>query len=167
MSEVSTRQSGERLFSLLMLCISSLLFWQAYGIAQFSSLSSPGAVPLATSAIMIISASIVMVNTWKLPADSTSRFTRNILPPLVGIVMGLILIYALILESLGFLLASSAFLFVGFTLLHRSRIHISLGLTLLSLSIIYVVFRLFFQVILPEGIVPEREIMAVITKFFK
>lgn len=167
MSEVSTRQPGERFFSLLMLSISSLLFWQAYDIAQLSSLSSPGAIPLATSAIMIISSTIVLVNTWMKPADKASRFTRNILPPLIGIVMALILIYALVLESLGFLVASSAFLFIGFTLLHRSRIHVSLGLTLLSLTLIYVIFRLVFLVILPEGIVPEREIMAAISQFFK
>jgi hypothetical protein len=35
-----------------------------------------------------------------------------------------------------------------------------------SLIVIYVIFRLLFQVVLPEGIVPEREIMSAIGNMF-
>lgn len=166
MSATTTRQSGETVFSALMLIISVLLFWQSYDIAQFSSLSSPGAVPLAASAIMILGSSIAFANTWKLPKDPNSVFSKHILPPLVGVVVALILIYALLLESLGFLISSAVFLFIGFTILHRSKALTSALLSLAILAVVYIIFRLFFQVILPEGILPEREILAAIDRFF-
>jgi hypothetical protein len=72
----------------------------------------------------------------------------------------LIVLYGLVLESLGFILASFGFLFSGILLLYRRGPLPALGYAVVSIVLIYVIFRLVFQVVLPEGIVPERRILA-------
>lgn len=166
MSNPIFRQPGERIFCFLLVVFSLYLFWQAYQIAGFSSLSSSGAFPLATTAVMIITSCIVFINSLKLPKDENSTFFYHCLPPVVAIVMAAILVYAVILESLGFILSSALFLFCTIQYLYRRNVLTTISLTLLALIIIYIVFRLLFQVILPEGIVPEREIIAAIRKLW-
>lgn len=161
------RRPGERTFCFSLVVFSVYLFWQAYGIAGFSSLSSPGAFPIATSAAMVIAACVVFVNTLKLPAAEGVRFFYHCFPPIVGIVMALILIFAIMLESLGFILSSFFFLFIGIQFLHRRSVLTTLTISVFSLVVVYIIFRLFFQVVLPEGIVPEREILSAIERFWR
>jgi len=166
MNHPTSRRPGELLFNLLVLIASLFLFWQAYAIAQFSSLSSSGALPLAATSIMVISACLVLIKTIRLPLEPHVRFIRHIFPPVIGVVMALILMFAVMLEPIGFILSAAIFLFIAMTFLHRKGWVVSLGLTLVSLALVYCVFRLIFKVILPEGIIPEREIMAVISHWF-
>ena len=71
------------------------------------------------------------------------------------------IVYALLLSPLGFLPASFLFLFAGMRLLYPRGGWLRSGIIALgALIVIYVIFRLVFQVILPEGIVPEREILS-------
>lgn len=161
------RRPGERAFCFLLVVFSVYLFWQAYGISGFSELSSPGAFPLATSATMVIAACVVFVNTLKLPEAEGVRFFYHCFPPIVGMVMALILIFAIMLESLGFILSSFFFLFVGIQFLYQKSVLTTLTITVLSLVVVYIIFRLVFQVVLPEGIVPEREILAAIEQFWR
>ena len=84
------KRRGEDVFGLIVLAVSVVLLWQAYGISGFSALSSPGAFPMAAAASMVIA----------------------------------------------------------------------------SVIVVYVVSRLVFQVVLPEGIVPERDIIAGIGNLF-
>ncbi|HEU0223023.1 MAG TPA: tripartite tricarboxylate transporter TctB family protein, partial [Paracoccaceae bacterium] len=58
------------------------------------------------------------------------------------------------------------FLTIGIAFLHRRGILPAIGIAALSILGVYVVFRLIFQVILPEGVVPEREILAAIGRLF-
>ncbi|MEC8082003.1 MAG: tripartite tricarboxylate transporter TctB family protein, partial [Pseudomonadota bacterium] len=94
-------------------------------------------------------------------------FFYHCFPPIVGIVMALILIFAIMLESLGFILSSFFFLFVGIQFLYQKSVLTTLTITVLSLVVVYIIFRLVFQVVLPEGIVPEREILAAIEQFWR
>ncbi|ETX11025.1 hypothetical protein MUS1_11625 [Marinomonas ushuaiensis DSM 15871] len=166
-SSQKTRKPGERTFGLLLVLGSVYLFFQAYSIAGFSELSSAGAFPMATSAAMVLASCIIFVNTLKLPAAKGERFAHNCLPPMVAIIMALILVYAVILESLGFILSSFLFLFITIQFLYRRSVLTTLSITLLSLMVVYVIFRLAFQVVLPEGIVPEREIIASIKALWR
>ncbi|WP_417528573.1 tripartite tricarboxylate transporter TctB family protein [Marinomonas shanghaiensis] len=164
---VKTRKPGERIFCFLMIVGSVYLFWQAYAIAGFSSFSSPGAFPLAASATMVLASCITFLNTLKLPAAENVRFVYHCFPPIVAIVMALILIYSVVLESLGFVLSSFAFLFVSIQFLYRRNVLTTLAISLLAMVIVYIIFRLIFQVVLPEGIVPEREILSSIKSLWR
>lgn len=166
-SIIKTRKPGERIFCFLLVLGSAYLFWQAYNIAGFSSLSSPGAFPLAASAVMVLASCITFINTLKAPAAEGVRFAYHCFPPIVATIMALILIYSVVLESLGFILASFAFLFISIQFLYRRSILTTLMITLLALIVVYIIFRLVFQVVLPEGIVPEREILSSIKSLWR
>lgn len=167
------RQPGERGFGLLMLALSLILAWQAHGIAGFEALSSPGAFPMAAAGAMVGAGLIVVIGDWRAarkapqPLAETARaFTTEITPSVVMIFAGFVIGYAALLDTLGFLPASFLFLFAAIHYLNRGSVAFSFGVSLLSLAVIYAVFRLVFQVILPEGLVPEREIMAWIGGLF-
>lgn len=88
------------------------------------------------------------------------------MPPAIGGFCGLIAVYAVLFNSLGFLLASLVFLVAGFKFLDRGGWVRTVLLAVLSLVLIYIAFRLIFQVILPSGILPESQILAFITGMF-
>jgi hypothetical protein len=158
------RRPGEVVFAGMMLAISILLFWQAYRISGFSSKSSPGAFPLAATATMIAASLASLLKTLRLPATSTGfeAVRRMVLPNTVLAFAALIAGYGLFIENLGFLLSSLAFLFLGMLVLHRRGPARALLYSVISIILVYVVFRLVFQVVLPEGILPERRFLAII-----
>lgn len=166
MSSLSHRYPGERLFSFCLIVFSIFIFWRAYLISGFSELSSPGAIPLGASAVMVMGACVAFVQSLKQPAVEGARFFYHCLPPVVGILMAFIVIYAVLLEQLGFLLASLGFLFISIKALYGRSSLWTLGLSLATLAVIYIIFRLIFQIILPEGILPERQILANLSRLW-
>ncbi len=157
---------GESLFGFLMVILSGFLFWQAYNISGFESLSSPGALPLAATALMVITSCVSCVQNLRLPAEVQGHFFKEILPPVVAVMIAIIFLFAVILNTLGFILTALAFLFLTIKFLHRSGTVRTLLLSAMILVLVYVVFRLVFKVVLPEGIIPEREIMAALADLF-
>jgi putative tricarboxylic transport membrane protein len=150
---------GEKLFGYLMLCFSLFLLYQTYKIAGFSSISSGGAYPMAAAALMVVSSVVVVLRNRRMPkveaagpGEEWSRFRKEVAPPypLLGYI-GIMILYMVLIEPLGFNLSSFLFLFGSFLYLYRRGIWLTLGLSLGSVIIIYIVFQLVFQVILPEG----------------
>ena len=162
MSSPSLRKPGESIFALLLVVFSVFIFWQAYKIAGFSSLSSAGAFPMAASFAMLLASCFIFVKTLKTPKAEGVRFFHHCLPPVVAIIMAIILIYAVLVESIGFTITSFCFLFICIQILHRRSPLYTFTISLISLIVVYIVFRLIFQVVLPEGIVPEDQIIAAI-----
>jgi putative tricarboxylic transport membrane protein len=162
MDTPATRRPGEVVFATLMLLISLLLFWQAHRISGFTSKSSPGAFPLAATGVMVIAAVVALANTLASPKgdNSFAALRAQIIPNVVLGFAALIVAYGLFLESVGFVLTSLAFLFGGILLLYRRGVGPAFGWALVSIIIVYVIFRLAFKVVLPEGVIPERRILA-------
>lgn len=169
MSTVRAKKPGETLFGFLVLAFSLFLFWQAYEISGFSALSSPGAFPIAASGIMVVASCISLLKDLKRPAEigGFEVFWSNVLPPIVSIMIAIIFIFGIVLDTLGFIISALLFLIISIQFLHQKGLVRSILLSLLALTVIYIVFRLVFSVILPEGIIPEREIMAWIGSLFK
>lgn len=162
----NTRKPGEAIFALLLALVSLGALVKAYGIAGFEGLSSPGAFPMAAAAIMFVSALAVSVNTLRATREGEAETFRDILPASATIMAVLILLYAIALRPLGFLPTSLIFLFVSTLILARRGVIFSALVSVFSLAIIYVIFRLVFSVLMPEGLVPEREILAWIGNLF-
>lgn len=164
----NTRRPGEIVFNAALFGFSLFMFWQAYQISGFSALSSAGAFPMAMSAIMVITSAVVLIRSAGLasPGGGFAAFRKEVLPPAVLVFSLFILAYSVTLKSLGFLLASFLFLLFSIWYLERGRIGRTLLLAVVSIVGVYVVFRLVFQVVLPEGIIPERAILAAIGDFF-
>lgn len=173
MADQRRKRPGEGTFGIIMLIVSLIFLWQSYEISGFSALSSPGAFPIAAAAVMVIAALVVVIGDLRRPheiegplADKARSFSADITPSVVVVFAGFVVGYSALLEGLGFLPTSFLFLFVAIHFLHRGSLVFSLIVALGSLVAIYVIFRLVFTVVLPEGIVPEREIMAWIENLF-
>lgn len=166
MNKDMTRKPGEAAFALILSLLSLAAVWHAYGIAGFEALSSPGAFPMAVAAIMVISSLIIAVKTLRASPESDQSFFRDVLPPAAAMMTMFILLYALALKPLGFLPTSLIFLFVSVLILSRRGLWFSAWVSVLCLVSVYVIFRLVFSVLMPEGIVPEREILAFIGNLF-
>jgi len=145
------RRPGELIFTLFLLLASAGLLWNAFGISGFEALSSPGALPMATTAVMVAAMLVILAETLRRPAAREESFSRDILPRVV--------LYGVLLRPLGFLPTSVLFLIAAFKLLYRKGWVPTIGLALACLIGVWVVFRLVFTVLMPEGIVPEGDII--------
>lgn len=160
------RRPGELVFNLAMTGGSLFLLWSAYGISGFESLSAPGAVPMVTSATMLVCAGLTLRETLRKSAVTGEKLERDILPLSVIVTILLIGGYALLLQPLGFLPTSFLFLTVLIRYLSGRTLVNSALISLGTVAVIYLVFRLIFTVLMPEGIVPEGEMIAWVKRLF-
>lgn len=139
---------GERTFVVVLILFSTAAFWQAFQISGFSKLASPGVFPMLASATMIISALFILFG------ERTSDVTPDVLPTLparVGVITLLLVLYIIAMPALGFLVCSGLFLFASISYLWTKPLWLSLLISIVALLIIHLIFRLAFQVILPQG----------------
>ncbi|MFY0634106.1 MAG: tripartite tricarboxylate transporter TctB family protein [Vannielia sp.] len=151
------RRPGELGFAAFLLIASLGLLWSAYGISGFQALSAPGTVPMATTAVMVVSALIVVLKTLRLPRISGETFWHDILPPVVLIFAAFLVVFGVALKPLGFLPTAALFLIAAIKILSRRGWLWVLAVALGSLVVIWLIFRIVFTVLMPAGIVPEAE----------
>lgn len=160
------RRPGELGFALVLTFGSLGLLHNAYGIAGFAALSSPGAIPMATSLVMVIAAGLVALRTMRLPKVAGETLARDILPGRVILFVGFLIAFGLLLKPLGFVLTAALFLTLSIKALARRGWGYTLAVALGSLVVIWGVFRLVFTVLLPAGILPEAEFIQLFRTFF-
>ncbi|MGP6089577.1 tripartite tricarboxylate transporter TctB family protein [Antarctobacter jejuensis] len=167
--EAHKRRPGELGFALVMLVASGVLMWNAWGIENSfgpNGLSSPRSIPLATTFAMLISAAIVVLKTVRLPLDRAESLMRDIVPVTVIVFAGLLVLYGIALKPVGFLPVSAAFLIVAIKLLSRRGWGWTAMVSLTSLVVIWLIFRIVFSVLMPAGIVPEAEVVQFFRSIF-
>lgn len=157
------RRPGEVVFAVFLTLFSAALLWNAYGISGFDALSGPGTIPMLVAAVMLITAGLSLARTLRKPLVATETLGRDILLRQVLIFCGLLVLYAILLRPLGFLPTSALFLIVSVKLLGRYRWGFSILVAVATLALVWIVFRLIFSVLMPEGIVPEGELI----RFFR
>ena len=152
------RLAGELVFTVALVAGSAFLLWTAYGISGFSSLTSAGAFPMVAAALMLVCGLVTIVHTLRTPpADGPAgeapfaRFVRQLTPPVLVAFTVAIAAYMLLLERLGFVLASYLFLVGSMFLLGSRRVLLNLFVSAASLAAIYVIFQTMFAVVLPKG----------------
>lgn len=166
MHDKRKRSAGETGFNAGLLAVSLVLLWQAYDISGFESLSSPGALPMAVAFTMVISSGMILLDSWRHTVPDDTQFFRDILPPVIIVMMLFITGYAVLLVPLGFLPTSLIFLAGSIFYLRGGGLGYALGVSVLALVLVYVVFRLIFTVLMPSGIVPEAEILSAFGRMF-
>lgn len=151
------RRPGELVFAYLLLLFSLFLFHEAYKISGFSSVSSAGVFPLVATGLMIVTSLVTIVRTHRMQSSVDSEeslpraFWRQITPVDLVVFVAITVLYALALDPLGFLSSSFLFLTASIFYLHERRIVVSVVVALISLALIYLVFRVAFEVVLPKG----------------
>lgn len=152
---------SERVFTAVLVLFSAVALWQAWLIAGFSRLSSPGVFPMLAATVMVVSALFALRSKPAEPVLEQRDLNEPSLPPSidstpalparVALMTGLLILYVLAMPLLGFLLDSGLFLFASFCYLWKKPVWISLITSLVALAVIHILFRLVFQVILPTG----------------
>lgn len=152
MFESRPRLPGERAFSAVLLAASAALLYFAYRISGFSSVSSPGVFPMVATTVMVVSLAVVLVRERRAePAVAgPAAFYRRVTPPVLLATVALMIALMLLIEPAGFLPAAGGFLFASMLLLQGGRPVRAALVSVGSLAVIYAVFRLVFQVVLPE-----------------
>lgn len=166
MHDKRTRSAGELALNAGLFIVSLALLWSAYGISGFKSLTSPGALPMAVAFVMVVSSGLILLQNVLHTERDDTRFFRDILPPVVIVMMLFITGYAVLLVPLGFLPTSLLFLVVSILYLRRGGFVFALSVSVGSLIVIYIIFRLIFTVLMPSGIVPEAEILSAFGRMF-
>lgn len=161
-----SRRPGELVFTILMTLCSAALLWNAYGIAGFEALSSPGAIPMATAAVMLISSIVILVKTIGLKKVEGETLTKDILPWIVLIMFALLVAFGIALKPLGFIPTAAIFLVLSMKLMARRSWPLTILIALGSLVMIWLIFRIVFTVLLPSGIVPEAEFIQMFRDLF-
>lgn len=166
--EVDRRRPGELVFSGLLFAASVFLLWSAYNIDNpfgENGLSAPRSIPMATSFAMVISAAIIFFKSARLPLDRAETLIKDILPPVVVLFAVGLVGYGLLLRPLGFLPTSALFLILGIKILSRRSWVWSIVVSIGSLIVIWLIFRIVFSVLMPAGIVPEAELIQFFRNF--
>ena len=154
MSGQSIRRPGELVFACLLVIFSAAALWQAYRISGFTGLSQPGVFPMLAAATMLASCAFILRDTLLAgKAAGSDQHWSSILPRRLVVILAMVAIYLYAMPWLGFVLASGLFLFACIAYLWRKGLAISLALATVSLAAIYFLFRVVFEVVLPQGTV--------------
>lgn len=151
------RRPGELGFAIFLTIASLFLLYNAYGISGFKALSGAGSVPMATTFAMAVAALIVAVRTSRLSKVAGETLAKDILPVMVIVFIGFLILFGLLLKPLGFVLTAALFLTAAIKVLAGRGWGYTLAVSLGSLVVIWIVFRVVFTVLLPAGILPEAE----------
>ena len=154
MNKSKKLRPGEKVFSVILIIFSAILFFESYKISGFSGLTTSGAMPMFASTLMFIASIFIFLETLK--KDPKNKFnllkvTQYLLPKQLIFFVSLVLIYVLAIPYFGFTLSSGTFLIISILNLWNKGFVWSLGVSVLSIAVIYFLFRIVFQVILPLG----------------
>src|SRR5690606_39000295 len=131
---------GELAFAVFLTLASAALLYNAYDIAGFRALSSPGAIPMATTAAMLVTAALVVWRTARLPRTEDETLRIAVFPAMVVLMVLLLVLYGIALRPLGFVPTSAIFLFVAIKLLSGRSIAFTLTVTLACVAVIWLIF---------------------------
>ena len=151
------RLPGELTFMVLIVLFSAFMLWASYNISRFDSLSSPGFFPMLCAATMLVTGLMNLVKAARAklalePGQSVfHQFVQKLAPLTLVLFTALIVAYMLLLEVLGFLVASYLFLLLSMQVLGSKRIGLNLAVSAAVLAAIFIVFRTAFSVVLPAG----------------
>ena len=149
-------RAGENAFTWLLLAFSLFILVIAYRISGFSSISSPGAFPMAAGLVMVISAALVLVGNRKLERpcadsikDELKQAVKKVFPKEFIIYTFIIIGYMILIQPIHFLPSSFVFMVVSMIVLRGSGLVRSLLISAVTLACIYVIFEYFFRVVMP------------------
>lgn len=166
--ETQNRRPGEAVFAFFLVIVSTVLLWESIGIeGAFDALSSPAAIPLTATVIMLLTSIIIAFDTLKRPVKRDETLTQNILSIRVFALILFLFLFGLAFQGLGFLPTAVLFLMVSIKYLSGRPWAYTCVVSLGSLLFIWLLFRVVFTVLLPSGFVPEAEIIQFFRTLFK
>lgn len=154
MKTPETLRPGERIFALLLVVFAGYAFWESYEISGFSGLTTGGVMPMLASGVMVVTSLVILSDTLRRPSRTDGGIANLIaylFPLRVVLFTLLVILYVAVIPGVGFLAASGGLLFVSVWALWRRGPFWSLAIAVLSVGVIYLLFRVVFSVVLPTG----------------
>lgn len=154
MKTPETLRPGERIFALLLVVFAGYAFWESYEISGFSGLTTGGVMPMLASGVMVVTSLVILSDTLRRPSRTDGGIANLIaylFPLRVVLFTLLVSLYVAVIPGVGFLAASGGLLFVSVWALWRRGPFWSLAIAVLSVGVIYLLFRVVFSVVLPTG----------------
>lgn len=157
MTSEPTHSLSELPLSVVLLVFSGGAFWQAYQISGFDSVSGPGAIPMLAAGVMVIASAILLARSFTVAgkvhslSDRLTLFAENALPLKVVVMVAMMGLYLYAMTRLGFMLSSGLFLFFSLSYLWQRGAVRAFLITVVSLVVIWLIFRTVFHVVLPQG----------------
>ncbi len=110
----------------------------------------PGFLPFGLALCLILLSLALIFENWKRDVSATPFWPRRTwLRPLLGV--SIFILYALVIERLGFLLSTFAFLIIWMRLIERIRLRTLIGISIGTTAGLYFIFVFFLEVPLPMG----------------
>ena len=148
-----TRKPGETAFTIGLVVFSLVSLWLSYGISGLASISAPGTLPLLASLVLVASSLVISRQVWAMPPPDEGQSFISLMTPIRWVNFFLLgMAYIFLLTYVGFVPATFLYLFASIVYLHRQGWLVAFFVSANSLAIVYMVFRLVFKVILPEGV---------------
>ncbi|UOM37316.1 tripartite tricarboxylate transporter TctB family protein [Acuticoccus sp. I52.16.1] len=149
---------GERWFLLALTVFSAAALWRSFAISGFSSASGPGVFPMLASGTMLVTSLGLTLSRLRAAGEGPRglRGLAFVLAPRTALFLVLMLGFVVLIPRLGFMVAAGAFLLAAISLNWRRggwarRLLASASVTGVTLALVWLVFRLAFQVVLPTG----------------
>lgn len=149
-------ESGEGVFTWVLLIFAVVVLVMAYQISGFSSVSSPGSFPMVAAVIMVSSLVALIVENRKATKPDVTGFVdelrkarQEVFQPTFLIYVAIILLYMILLQPFHFLPSSFLFLLGSIVFLKGSTPVKALIISVLLLLCIYAIFHYLFRVVLP------------------
>ena len=145
---------GERLFALLLVIFAGYAFWESYEISGFRGLTTGGVMPMLASGVMLVTGLVIVLDTLRhapAPEGRVAELVAYLFPLRVVLFTLLVAVYVFAIPSAGFLPASSGLLFIAIWALWKKGPVWALAIASLATGLIYFLFRVVFQVVLPVG----------------
>lgn len=150
------RLVGELTFVCLLLALAAGIAVEAWRIAGFGGISSPGAFPLGISAVLLLSGTVILIDALRKPAsdasgwlDAARRFCVQHFPRSILVFTALAVAYLASIEWASFYPATFTFLLLSVLYLRRGRPLAALLASGLATGLIWLLFSLAFSVYLP------------------
>lgn len=137
----------ERKIEMSLIILSVFAIFQSLKISENElTTTSPGAFPLFISVLLLVFSIWIFIEGSKKDKNSSKDkiFTKEII-----FIIILLILYSLLLESIGFEIATFGFLFFSISYLSKKNIIRNLLISLLTVGIIIFVFKTVFKVVLP------------------
>lgn len=111
-------------------------------------------MPMLASGVMLLTSLLILTETFRRSREVDNGafgLIAYLFPIPVVLFTLLVVVYVAVIPIMGFLPASFGLLFISIWALWRKGPLWSLAISLLSIGVIYLLFRIVFQVVLPMG----------------
>lgn len=137
----------ERKINLTLIVLSIFAVFQSYKISGNELTStSPGAFPLFISALLLIFSILIYIEERR---KGQVEFKTLLFSKEIIVIIILLVLYGLLLETIGFEIATFGFLFIAISYLSKKDILKNLIISSLTVVVIIFIFKTVFKVMLP------------------